>query len=289
LRPPAALGPLPLVQLAGDAGCAGVCVDGGCLLDQLPQLALKTVWARMTLPALLAPLPAERLSPGRRLPTLAASDDPEERLAAVALVRRIIEGTRDLGVGIYGLDFGRLPLVADEAEIRALFARRALEEGEPGHARLQAATAERRRRSAAAVDACRASLDALVRVAERLEIKLAIRFAGSLWEAPSPRETTELLVEYAGGPVGVVYSPARLATLAALGLNVSSERREALRQAAALLEGIDAVGLDGPLVAGLGEVGLAELRPDSARPPVILSGPADATLEEIGAARAMLE
>ena len=287
MRPPVALGPLPLVQLAGDIGCAGVAVDGGCLLGQVAQLALKTVSARMALHAIYAPLPEERPTPGRRMPSLAAADDPEERLAAVKLLRRAIESTRDLGVGVWGLDFGRVLLHADEDELRGLFARRELGEGEVGHAKLQRAVSERRRLGPAVLDACRSSLDAAIRLAERHDLGLALRFAGGLWDVPTPRETAQLLDDYVGAPLGVIYSPARLAVLAALGVGPSPELRQRLRKAALLLEAADAVGLDYPLVAGLAEVDLGELR--GADLPVVMSGPLDASPEEVLAARTALD
>jgi hypothetical protein len=288
LRPPLADGPLPLVKLAGDTGCAGIIVDGGCLLRQVTALALKTVWAKMTLPALVAPMADERLTPGRRLPSLAAADDPDERLAAVALVRRLVESTRDVGIGTVALDFGRVSLGIDEAVVRAHFARRELEDGEPGYAKLAAAISERRARGAAAFDASRASLDALVRLAEQHDLKLALRLGAGLWEMPSPREATDLLAEYTGGPVGVVWSPARLAVLGALGLAPSAERRETLRKAALLVDATDAVGLDHPMLPGLGEVDLAELKVETPLP-IILSGPADSSDEEVLEARRRLE
>jgi hypothetical protein len=281
------LGPLPLVQLAGDTGSAGVCVDGGCLLGQIPQLALQTGWAKMSLQAIYAPVPEERLTLGRRLPSLAAIDDPEERLAAVKLLRKVVESTRDLGVGLFGLDFGRVLLDADETEIRRHFARRELDEGEIGHGKLRRAVAERRARSPALLDACRSSLDAAIQLAERHALRLALRFGGTLWEVPSPRETGELLAEYAGAPLAVLHSPARLALLAALGLPVSAERREQLRKAAVLIEAADAVGLDYPLRPGLAEVDLADAR--GATLPVVLTGPPDTAPEELQAAMKALE
>jgi hypothetical protein len=275
------LGPLPVVQLAGDSGCAGVCVDGGCLLGQIPPLALKTVWAKMTLPAIVAPLPEERLTLGRRMPSLAAVDDPEERLAAVKLLRRAVESTRDLGVGLWGLDFGRVLLEAEEPVIRRHFARRELEEGEVGEPKLRRAVSERRNRAPALLDACRSSLDAAISLAERHDLRLAIRFGGGLWEIPSPRETTQLLDEYGGAPLGVVYSPARLALVAALGLPVSAERKERLRKAALLIERADAVGLDYPLLPGAGEVDLADA---AGEVPVVLTGPPDSPPDLVRAA-----
>jgi hypothetical protein len=287
MRPPMTVGPLPLVQLAGDTGCDGVCVDGGCLLGQVSQLALKTVWARMSLHAIYAPLPEERLTLGRRLPSLAAALDPEERLAAVRLLRQAIESTRDLWVGLWGLELGQVALHADREELGRRYARRELEEGEAGHLKLQRAVGERRGQSPALLDACRASLDAAIKLAERHDLKLALRTGGSLWDVPSPREAAQLLDEYAGAPVGVVHSPARLALLGALGLAPSPELRERLRKAALLFEHADAVGLDYPLVAGLGEVDGAELRGTPL--PVVLAGPEQAPFEEVQAARDALQ
>jgi hypothetical protein len=88
--------------------------------------------------------------------------------------------------------------------------------------------------------------------------------------------------------VGVVWSPARLAVLGALGLAPSPDRRETLRKAALLGDATDAVGLDHPLLAGLGEVDPAEWKLEGGLP-VILSGPSDAADEEIMAARNVLE
>jgi hypothetical protein len=242
----------------------------------------------MSLRAIYGPLPEEHLTPGRRLPFLAAADDREERLAAQKLLRRAIECTRDLGVGLWGLDFGRVLLEADETEIRSRFARRELDDGEPGHARLARAVAQRRRLGPALLDACRSSLDAAIKLAERHQLALALRLAGTPWEVPSPRETATLLAEYAGAPLGVVHSPARLALLGALGLSVSTPLRERLREAALLVEAADAVGLEYPLVAGLGEADLTELRPTAATVPVVLSGPPDAPIDEVRAARAAI-
>jgi hypothetical protein len=264
-------------------------VDGGCLLEQVLPLAIETRSAQLSLQAIHGPLPEEHLPPGRRLPFLAAADDREERLAAQKLLRRAIEGTRDLGVGLWGLDFGQVPLEADETEIRTWFARRELDDGEPGHARLVRAVAQRRRRGPALLDACRSSLDAAIKLAERHQLTLALRLAGTPWEVPSPREAATLLAEYAGAPIGVVHSPARLALLGALGLGVSAPLRQLLREAARLVEAADAVGLEYPLLAGLGEADLADLRPTATTVPVVLSGPPDAPVEEVRAARSALE
>jgi hypothetical protein len=289
LRPPALLGPGPLIQLAADSGCAGVVLDGGCRLPEIPLVAQRAFRQRLSLPALVAPMPEMKLAPGKRLPSLAALDDRAERAAAVDMVRQAIEATRDLGTKTVILDFGRVPLAVPEAMIRAHFARRELEEGEIGRTAFEAALAERRKRAGPILDACRAALDPLVREAERHAVRLALLPAATPWQAPSPRETTTLLEDFAGAPIATVFSPARLMILAALGLELSRERREALRRSAAVVEATDAVGLEIPLLPGLGEVDLGEL--DGAPPDalIVLTAAPDTSDGEVAAVRRMLD
>jgi hypothetical protein len=122
-----------------------------------------------------------------------------------------------------------------------------------------------------------------------MDVLLAIRPAATPGQVPSPRETIELLAEFAGAPVRAVFSPARLHALTALGLGVSAERRKALREAAALVEAADVVGLDQPLPLGLGELDATELRGFPADVPLVLGGPPDASATEIRAAKKMVE
>jgi hypothetical protein len=283
------LGPGPLVQLAAEAGCAGVALDGGCRLPEIPLVAAAAFRQRLTMPLLVAPMAETKLAPGRRLPSLAALGNREERAAAVEMVRQAIEVSRDLGTKTIVLDFGRVALQVDEAQIRAHFARRELEEDEAGRPAFDAALKERRARGEALLDACRAALDPLVREAERHAVRLALLPAATPWQVPSPRETTTLLEDFAGAPVATVFSPARLMVLASLGLGVSRERSDALKRAAAVVEAADVVGLELPLLLGLGELDPAELdgAPDDAL--FVLTGPTGATDEEVAGVRKMLE
>src|SRR4051812_32223988 len=209
-------------------------LDGGCLLRQVPLLGIAVRQAKLTMPALLAPVPEERPSIHRRVPSLAGERD--ERAAAVDLVRRAMQASRDAGTRTVVLDFGRLPLWGEEADLRRHFARRELDEGEPGGVLLAGVLAERRSRGEEWFDRCRLALEAVLRFALPMDVRLAILPAATPWQVPTPRETTELVRDFAGGPVGSVFSPARLAVLSALGLGVTAERRAALRQTAVLVE-----------------------------------------------------
>jgi len=261
-------------------------LDGGCLLRQVPLLGLAAHQAKLTMPALVAPVPEERLSPYRRLPSLAGERD--ERAAAVDLVRRAMQASRDAGTRTIALDFGRLPLGGEEADLRRHFARRELDEGEPGRRLLEGVLAERRSFGEQWVDRCRLSLEAILRYAVPMDVQLAIVPAASPWGVPTPREAVQLIGDFAGAPVGAVFSPGRLAVLAALGLGVAAERRAVLREKALLVEAADAVGLDCPLPFGLGEVDAAELAGFAAEIPVVLAGPPDTTPAELKAARLVL-
>jgi hypothetical protein len=261
-------------------------LDGGCLLRQVPLLGIAAHQAKLTMPALLAPVPEERPSLHRRLPSLAGERD--ERAAAVDLCRRAMQVSRDAGTRTVVLDFGRLPLGGEDADLRRHFARREMDEGEPGGLLLAALLKERRARAQEWVDGCRLALEALLRDAVPMDVELAILPAATPWQVPSPRETVELLGDFGGAPVGSVFSPARLAVLTALGLGVSPERRAALRQTARLVDASDAVGLDQPLPLGLGELDPAELRGFAPGIPVVLGGPPDSSPGEIRAAKKLL-
>jgi hypothetical protein len=262
-------------------------LNGGCLLRQVPLLGIAAWQAKLSMPALLAPVPEERLSLHRRVPSLAG--DRDERAAAVDLVRRAMQVSRDAGTRTVVLDFGRLPLDGEEAELRRHFARRELDEGEPGALMLASVLRERKSRATEFLDHCRLALEAILRDAVPMDVRLAILPAATPWQAPSPRETVELVADFAGAPVGSVFSPARLAVLTALGLGVSAERRAALRQTALLVEAGDAVGLDQPLPLGMGALDPEELRGFAPEIPVVLCGPPDASAAEVRAARKLVE
>jgi hypothetical protein len=138
----------------------------------------------------------------------------------------------------------------------------------------------------AALDACRWSLDALVREAEHRNLKLALDLAATPWGLPSPREGLDLVAGYDGGRLGVVLDPARLSVMRRLGLTLSRERHTTLRSAAALYADNEAVGLDAGYLPGLGERDddLADRTGVPAEAHVVVLGHADATDAEVIAA-----
>src|SRR5207237_284784 len=133
------------------------------------------------------------------------------------------------------------------------FRRRELDDGADGEASLTSALGERRATVGPSLDACRWSLDALVREAERRNLRLALELAATPWGVPSPREALDLLMDYDGARLGVILDPARLSVMRRLGLAISPERHAALRAAAALVAANEAVGLDAGYLPGLGE------------------------------------
>ena len=289
LRPPASVGEEAVLRLALDTGCQGILIGDGCTLPIATSLVTRSLHAGLRVDALAAPLP-ERAPVGRkRLPRLAAADR-DERTAAIELAARSFALAGGVGASLIVLQqMGTLPLAARWSDLVRHFRRRALgdEEGDgAGDACLMAALGERRATVGAALDACRWSLDALVREGERRNLRLAVELAATPWGVPSPREGLELAGSYDSARLGVVFDPARLSVMRRLGLAISSERLSALRTAACLVADNEAVGVDAGYLPGLGERDddLAARTGVSAEVPVVLGGRADSTDAEVAAA-----
>jgi hypothetical protein len=183
------------------------------------------------------------------------------------------------------LDFGEVTLSVRPGELARAFARREMDDGEPGERALAAALAERRARAEALGDACRWSLERLVRAAERAGMTLALPIAATPWQLPSPREAGLLVDAFAGAPLGLVWDPGRLSVLAALGLAISDDRLRALASGAVLAIENDAVGIEAGYLPGLGERDprVAALAAGETVPHIVTGRP-DATDIEIAAA-----
>jgi hypothetical protein len=167
---------------------------------------------------------------------------------------RTLEAGSSLGIKTFALDLGPAPLEAPEADLRLAFARRQMDQGEPGARLLHAALEERRARAPRMLDACRSALEPLLGLAERGGVELALPVAATPWQLPSPREAQQLLADFAGAPLGVALHPARWAVLEALQLPHAPERWTELGRAARLLWASDRVGLETELTLGLGEL-----------------------------------
>jgi hypothetical protein len=284
LRSPRGGGDDPLLRLASETGADGVHVAGGCDLELHPRLAAAALRLGLAVPSLVLPLPERPLPAGRRLPRLAAHAR-DEREAAIALAVRGLEAAAPVGARWALLDFGEVTLATRAGEIGRAFARREMDEDEPGARLLAAALAERRARSDELSDACRWALERLVRAAERAALTLALPVAATPWQAPSPREARQLADAFSGAPVGLAWDPGRLSVLGAFGLTVSDERLRALGSAAVLALDNDAVGIQAGFLPGLGErdARIAAIAPGTTVPHIVTGGP-DATDTEVAAA-----
>jgi hypothetical protein len=164
-----------------------------------------------------------------------------------------------------------------------------MSEGQPGARALTLVLEERRKVDERVLDTCRRSLEDVVRLCERIGVRAAIHLGNRPWRAPGPREALALLRDFSGGPVGLVWAPARLAALAAMGLPSSPERHAELRRLAKLVHLSDAVGVHDDLLPGLGECAAEDFDGIDVNLPVILAGRADSSAQEIASAREAVE
>ena len=286
IRPPQADGGEKLTRLAAEVGAGGLHLGAGCDLEIVVggPLVASALRLGLEVPTLTLPLPERALAAGKRLPRLSATAD-DERGAAIGLTEAGLSVGVSFGARVALLDFGAVPLAASAAELARAFARRALEADDPGGLLLADALAERRARGPQVMDACRWSLERLLRAAERAGIRLALGVGVTPWQAPSPREVGELGETFVGSTLGVVWDPARLSVLAALGLPLAETRCQALAAAATVAIESDAVGLDAGYLSGLGErdARLAAIAAPAGVPRVVTGG-ADATDTEVAAA-----
>jgi hypothetical protein len=285
VRPPRAGGEDPLLRLAADAGADGIHLGAGCDLELFGRLAGSALRVGVGVASLALPLPERPLPGGRRLPRLSAHAR-DERDAAIALALRGLDAAAPVGARLALVDFGEVALTAVKpGELARAFARAEMDEDEPGDRIRAAAVAERRARADALVDACRWSLERLLRAAERTEVTLALSVGGTPWQVPSPREAGLLVDAFLGAPVGLAWDPARLSVLAALGLAISDDRLGALAERATATVENDAVGIETGFLPGLGE---RDARVAAHGAPVsvprIVTGPPDATDDEVVAA-----
>ena len=127
------------------------------------------------------------------------------------------------------LDFGEVTLAARAG--RAGAGVRAPRDGR-GRARGAGCWRRRSRSGARAADelgdACRWSLERLVRAAERAGHDAGAAGRGDALAGAEPARGGALADAFAGAPLGLVWDPGRLSVLAALGLAISDERLRAL-------------------------------------------------------------
>lgn len=285
LRPPRGDGGERIARLAVESGAGGIHIGGGCDLELLSGAPLLATALRLGLevPSLTLPLPDRPLAAGKRLPRLAAPAS-DERAAAIALAEQALARATAFGAHVAEVDFGAVFLTAPPGAFARHFARRACAPGEPGASVLERALGERKALAPGVLDACRWSIERLLRLAERSGARLAARIAATPWQAPTPRELTELRDTFGDG-LAVAWDPGRLSVLATLGLPVSEARLQALAAATALVVNNDAIGLGPGYLPGLGEraeaLATVKLTADPLR---VVLGPADVSDAEVRAA-----
>jgi len=289
-RPEDDRSPAAVIRTAGDAGYQGLALGPWCTRAQALELVVAAAAAGLGVPGAATPLlEAFPLPPGKRLPFLASENDPEERLAAVDLFAASLDAAVPLGVNLYTVHLGDVALAVRPGEIAWRFKRRELDEDEPGAKALTTAFAERRARSSQILDACRFSLDRVVAQAERANVTVALEISGGPWGAPTPREAATLLDEYREAPLGVVWDDARMQVLWTLNAAPSRERAAALAAATRLRRANEAVGIDVGFLPGQGdadpELATALSSPRDPAVPVVVSGRADSTRDELRRAR----
>lgn len=275
----------PLVRAAGDAGATGIHLAGGLVLGDLEGVIPAIVRAGLSVPSMALPLAPRALAPHKRLPALAASE-PEERGAAIGLVTEGLDAGVAAGVRWALLEFGPVTLPVSRGDLAAFFARRELDRGEAGAADFELARGVRKAIAERLVDACRWSLERLVRLAESRAVTLVLPVGASPWEVPSAREALALVDGFRGAPIGLAWSPGRLTAARALGLRLPDERVAAVAAAAAAAVETEAVGIDAGYLPGLGERDeTLPARPELPRDaPIIVNGFPDSTDEEIARA-----
>jgi sugar phosphate isomerase/epimerase len=284
VRRPRGGGDDALARLAAETGVEGIHFGGGADLALVDAQAPTILRLGLGMASLALPLPERPLSPGRRLPRLAAHAR-DEREAAIELALRGLEAATTLGARFAVLDFGEVALSRRAADLALAFARCEMEEDDAGGRLLAAAVAERRARADEILDACRWSLERLVRAAERKALTVALPVAATPWQVPSPREGRLLADAFGGAALGLCWDPGRLSVLATLGLAISDERLRALGETAVLAIENDAVGVQPGYLPGLGEreARVAAIVPGASIPHIVTGGP-DATDTEVAAA-----
>ena len=281
-----------LVALAGDAGFDGIAIGAHAALDDVVPLVTAAAGAQLRVPVVAAPLGEGRLTPGRRLPYLAAMGDDDERRAAVALFRRVVESVVPVGVGLVSVNLGAIGSQVGLPAIARRFARRELdpEEDDAGVSAWEAVLGERRSLTGPIHDAFRHALDRILPMAERHGVTVALEIAGGPWGIPSPREAADLVAEYREAPLGITWDDARMQVLRTLRIAPAPERLAALAAATRLRRAHEAVGLETGYLPGLGDPdGNASEHFQKAAPlATIVTGRPDSTREEVTRARSLV-
>jgi sugar phosphate isomerase/epimerase len=185
--------------------------------------------------------------------------DREERQCAVRWTTHSIECANDLEAGAVVLHCGKVEMDAQYSVARRYFDQGAIR-SEEAQAFLASKMAERELKKRRHLDALLASLDRLLAVAEKHQVRLALENRAHYHELPGPGEFDEIFAEFDGAPLGYWHDVGHAHLHQVLTL---AEPHALLNQHAERLIGIhlhDARGLDDHLPPGQGEVDFHVIR-----------------------------
>jgi sugar phosphate isomerase/epimerase len=220
----------------------------------LPEALLTALSRRrpaLPLLALEAYAPGGRASAGPALCAL----DRDERVAAVRLAERSLEAAGSAGIGVLVVALGRVAVDAGWPLLRTRFAR-----GEALADTWRRRRAERDARAAGHLDAARASLEPLLRRAERHAVAVALVNRPAYDEVPDATEVGALLADFGGARLGTFYDTAAAQVQETLGSAAPGAHLAAFGAAALGAHLTDAAGFTRGLPPGVGEVDFGSLR-----------------------------
>jgi len=213
--------------------------------------------------------PVPDLAPKPEDPFLFTSEDERERELALRYTLKTIECAADMEAGAVVLHLGEVPGCAPLAErLYELYAAGEIASTAARAAQASLATV-RAAGSGKCLDRVLLALDRILRVAERLGVKVGVENRYHYYEVPSPEETDRLLQEFAGAPLGSWYDTGHAHHWEVMGWTAPGEL---LDRFAPWLVGVhlhDARGRDDHLAPGVGEIDFqrvaARLRPEVLR------------------------
>jgi sugar phosphate isomerase/epimerase len=217
------------------------------------QLALLDALRRrpaLPLRALEAYAPAGRASAG---PALAALD-AAERAVAVERAERSVRVASELGIGVVVLALGRVAVDAEWPLVRQRFTRDEVDESFWRRHR-----AAREARAPAHLDAARAALEPLLRLAESAAVTLALVNRPGYDDVPDAADARVLLADFVGAPLATFYDTAAAHVQETLGTAAPGAQLAAFGPAARGAHLTDAAGFTRGLPPGVGEVDFAAL------------------------------
>jgi len=187
-----------------------------------------------------------------------SSVDPEERALAVQWTARTIELASELEAGRVVLHCGRVDMPPEIAALHRLFDDGAITDATAASLR-ERLNAARERLKGPHLDALMFSLEALLRPAETLGVRLGLENRFHHHELPGPDDFAVLFRAFDGGPVGYWHDTGHANAAEALGFSAPGAL---LKRYADRLVGIhvhDADGLDDHRPPGTGKIDFSPL------------------------------